>query len=183
VERPVETHYEPGQVLDLLGPVGSFYRYQRSLRHMLLLAYDTPPTPLLAMIPLLIANQTSITLVLLGDAQRYDTRHLPPLVEVIHGGADLEWENQVMGIGLADQVFAVVRPDDEMRRFGELWKLFSGLRADMRKYYFFGVFQSVLPCGAGACSACMLRTKAGTMLVCTDGPALDLSTLALGAEI
>jgi hypothetical protein len=85
-----------------------------------------------------------------------------------------------MSIGLADQVFAVVRPDDEMRRFGELWRLFSQLRADMRKNYLFGVFQSVLPCGAGACSACMLRTRERTVLVCTDGPSLDLSALALG---
>ena len=183
IERPVDTHYEPGEVLNVLGPAGTYYRYQRNLRHMLLLAYDTPPTPLLAMVPMLLANQTSITLALLGDARRYDTRHLPPEVEVIHGAGGMEWENQVMTVGLADQVFAVVRPDDELRRFGELWKLFSDLRSDLRKYYLFGVFQSVILCGAGACSACMLRTKSGTLLTCLEGPALDLSQLVLSVPV
>jgi hypothetical protein len=179
VERPGDERYEPGEVLDVLGPVGKYYMYRRSLRHVLLLAYDTMPTALLAMIPLLLNNQTSVTLALLGDARWYETTHLPPQVEVLHGGGNLEWENQVMTVGLADQVFAVVRPDDELRRFGELWTLFNSLRADLPKYYLFGVFQSVLPCGAGACSACMLRMKETTALICIDGPAFDLAQVEL----
>jgi hypothetical protein len=120
IERPADVRYEPGEIVSVLGPVGSYFRFRRSLRHMLLLAYDTPPTPLLSMIPMLISNQTSITLVLLGQASSYKTEHLPPQVEVIHGSADLQWEDRVMVVGLADQVFVVVRPDDELRRFGEI---------------------------------------------------------------
>jgi hypothetical protein len=179
IERPGHFKYEPGEFVSVLGPVGSFFRFRRSLRHVLLLAYDTPPTPLLAMIPLLLANQTNITLVLLGEAAAYQTAHLPAQVEVVHGGADLDWEERVMTVGLADQVFCVVRPDDELRRFGELWRLFNELRNGITKHYLFGVFQAIQPCGAGACQACMVRLKQGTALACIDGPTLDLSQVSL----
>ncbi|MBZ0298325.1 MAG: hypothetical protein K8J31_01215 [Anaerolineae bacterium] len=179
VERPGHIKYEPGEFISVLGPVGSFFRFRRSLRHVLLIAYDTPPTPLLSMIPLLIANQTSLTLVLLGEAAAYQTDHLAGQVEVIHGGADLEWEHRIMTVGLADQVFAVARPDDEIRRFGDIWRMFAELRADIRKNYLFGVFQSIQPCGAGVCQACMIRLKQGTALTCVEGPTLDLSQVQL----
>lgn len=179
IERPGHIKYEPGDFVSVLGPVGAFFRFRRSLRHVLLMAYDTAPTPLMAMIPLLIANQTSITLVLLGDASTYQTAHLPGQVEVIHGSATLEWEERVMTVGLADQVFAIVRPDDEIRRFGEIYRMFADLRADIRKNYLFGVFQSIQPCGAGACQACMIRLKQGTALTCMDGPTMDLSQVQL----
>ncbi len=179
IERPSDIRYEPGEIVNVLGPVGAFFRFRRSLRHILLLAYDTPPTPLLSMLPLILANKTSVTLVLLGQATAYKTEHLPPQVEVIHGNADLEWDDRVMVVGLADQVFAVVRPDDELRRFGEIWQMFSELRADVRKQYLFGVFQSIQPCGAGACHACMVRMVEGTVLACSDGPTLDLAMVKL----
>ena len=64
-------------------------------------------------------------------------------------------------------------------RFGEIWRLFNELRADIPKNYLFGVFQPVLPCGVGGCHACMVRMKQGMRLVCTEGPAFDLSQVAL----
>jgi NAD(P)H-flavin reductase len=179
VERPNNVRYEPGDIVNVLGPVGSFFRFRRSLRHVLLLAYDTPPTPMLSMIPLLTANQTGITLALLGTASAYKTEHLPPEVEVVHGTADLEWENRVMTVGLADQVFATVHPDDEIMRFSKIWHMFSELRANIPKNYLFGVFQPVQPCGIAACYACMIQMKQGTALACTDGPTIDLSMVRL----
>jgi NAD(P)H-flavin reductase len=180
IERSGEQRYEPGQPVKLLGPVGSPFRFRRSLRHILLLAYDTAPTILLPVIPLLLANNTSITLALLGSAAEYDTKHLSPEVEIVHGDPDLNWPGRVMTVGLADQVFAVVAPDDELLRFGKLWSLFTDLRADVPKNYLFGVFAPVQPCGAGACGACMIRMKeGGSKLNCMDGPALDLSQVVL----
>ncbi|MBZ0291684.1 MAG: hypothetical protein K8L99_03870 [Anaerolineae bacterium] len=179
VERPREIHYEPGSEISVFGPIGDWYRFRRTLRHVLLLAYDTPPTPLLSMIPMLLANQTSVTLVLNGSAITYDTRHLSPEVEVVHGDADLNWPNRVMMLGLADQVFAVVRPDDEILRFAKIWQVFEASRAEIPRNYLFGVFNPVLPCGAGACQACMIRLKQGVALTCMDGPAIDLSQVML----
>jgi NAD(P)H-flavin reductase len=179
VERPLQERYEPGQPLNILGPVGKPYQFRRTLRHVLLMAYATPPTPLLAMLPLLIANRTSITLVLAGDAARYKTAHLPPEVEIVHGDDELFWEGRVMTVGLADQVFVVVRPDDELRRFGQVYAMFSELRANISKNYLFGVFTSQPACGAGACQVCVLRLQKGSMLTCLEGPAVDLWQVSL----
>jgi NAD(P)H-flavin reductase len=185
IERPADLRYEPGTVVNLIGTVGQPFRFRRTLRSVLLLAYNAEPTPLLFTIPALLANNVNVTLLLLGT--NYDTHHLPPEVEVIQGEvktgapvAKLNWPNRVTTIGWADQVFATVGPQDEMAFFGEIWTLFSELRADVPANYLFGVFRPPLPCGVGACSACMVKLKENAMsLMCTEGPALDLTKVSL----
>ncbi len=187
IERPASYRYEPGQVASVLGYVGEPYRYRRTLRNVLLLAYDAPPTPLLMSMAWLLGNKVSVTLVLLGSATEYKTEHLPPEVEVIKGvngkAADqkavLTWPNAVLTAGWADQIFAVVAQDDEMLRFGRIWALFSELRADIPKNYLFGVFQPVQPCGVGACQACYVQTQEGLTPICIGGPAIDLTLVKL----
>jgi hypothetical protein len=187
VERPAAFRYEPGQVVSVLGLVGEPYRYRKTLRNVLLLAYDTPPTPLLMSITWLLNNKISVTLVLLGSAIGYKTEHLPPEVEIIkgkNGKADdykeaLTWPNAVLTAGWADQIFAVVAQDDEMLRFKRIWSLFGELRADIPKNYLFGVFQPVQPCGVGACQACYVQTQQGLTSICVEGPSLDLALVKL----
>jgi len=183
VERPMSETYAPGQVINVLGLIGQPYRFRRTLRNVMLLAYDTPPTPLLMTIPWLLTNGIAVTLVLLGTARAYSTEHLSPEVEIVLGSDDvadlLTWDNQVMTIGWADQVFSTVAEDDEPARFGEILRRFQELRADVPKNYLFGVFRPVIPCGAGACHACMISTIDGTLLTCTDGPAYDLTQTVL----
>jgi hypothetical protein len=180
VERPGNIRYEPGQVVNLFGPLGEPYRYRKTLRNVLLIAYDTPPTPLTMSISSLVSNQVSVSLVLAGLAARYPTQNLPPQTEILIADHDLNWPNRVMTVGWADQVFVVVPPHEELASFSRVWKLFNELRADIPKAYIFGVFQPVQPCGIGACQACMIALHGHeTCFVCTDGPALDLSTVAL----
>lgn len=182
VERPAGIAYEPGrQIVNVLGPVGQPFRFRKTLRNVLLIAYDSPPTPLLMIIPALLSNSISVTLVLLGSTQRYSTRHLPAEVEVIRGSSDTElaWANQVMTIGWADQVFAVVGHKDEQGQFKQLWDLFGKLRNEIPKQYLFGVYQPTLPCGEGACDSCMIRSSEGYHLVCAEGPAFDLASMLL----
>jgi hypothetical protein len=180
VERPGSLRYEPGQVVSLLGLVGQPYRYKRTLRNVLLLAYDAAPTPLIMSIQWLIANKVSVTMVLSGKATDYPAAHLPKEVEIIHADDTLQWANRVMTIGWADQVFAVTSQDDELGRFAYIYRLFRELRAELPKSYLFGVFQPVQPCGNGACQACMIPLQQQeTSLICLEGPALDLTTVAL----
>jgi hypothetical protein len=120
-----------------------------------------------------------VTLVLLGTALDYTTHHLPPEIEVVQGEADINWPNQVMTVGWADQVFVVVAPDDENLRFARVLDTFRQRRADVPQNYLFGVFQPVVACGAGACQVCMVRTLDGTRLACTEGPAFDLTKVVL----
>ena len=184
VERPVSARYEPGTVVSLIGAVGQPFRFRRTLRSVLLIAYESEPTPLLLTIPALLSNNVNVTLLLLGTD--YDTQHLPPEVEVIQGEvgegeptAKINWANRVTTIGWADQVFVTVPEDDEQTYFREIWALFSELRADIPSSYLFGVFRPPLPCGVGACASCMVKLHGShTALVCSEGPALDLTKVA-----
>lgn len=177
VERPMERRYEPSTQVSVLGIIGQPFRYRRTLRSVLLLAVDTAPSSLLLAIPALLANYVSVTLVLLGSAAGYKTAHLAPEVEVILGDGNLNWANRVTTVGWADQVFVAVDPSDESACFSRVLELFRTLRADLPTNYLFGVFQPPLPCGVGACSACMIRLKSVTALACEDGPAFDLLDL------
>ncbi|MCA0457871.1 MAG: hypothetical protein LCI00_28150 [Chloroflexi bacterium] len=178
VERPGSITYEPGQVVSLLGAVGQPFRYKRTLRNVLLIADDTAPSPLVMSIPWLISNRVSVTLVLAGQANQYPTNKLPPELEVIHANDDLSWQNMVMTVGWADQVFVVVKGDDEMRRMTRVWERFKNLRASVDKQYLFAVMQPPQPCGVGACGGCLLTLREGEVCtICTQGPAIDMTSI------
>ncbi len=182
VERPQSEVYDVGQIISLVGLVGQPFRFRRTLRNVLLVAYDTSPTPLLMTIPWLLGNKIGVTLVLLGTGSDYDTTHLPPEVEIVHGLDEtdaLVWDNQVMSMGWADQIFVVVNEFDELKHFRQVLDKFRDLRAEIPKNYLFGVFRPVLPCGAGACQACLLTTRNGTATTCIEGPAFDLTQIVL----
>ncbi len=182
VERPFTHRYRPQQEISIMGPIGQPYRFRKSLRNVLLVAYDTPPFPLTIMIGQLIHNKISVTLVLIGEAQNYQTDHLSPEVEVIHGNEQLEWADQVMTLGWADQIFVVVKQDDELSRFAQFMNRVRELRNDIPKNYIFGVFQPLLPCGVGACGACMVRIGKELLTSCTKGPTFDLTQVKLPGE-
>lgn len=174
VERPAHERYEPGATVTLLAPVGKPFRFRKTLRTVLLMAYNCEPTPLLMTVPALLANRVGVTLLLLGSAVEYGTAHLPAEVEVLKGDADLNWANRVTTVGWADQVMVVVATDNEASRFRQVWELFRELRADIPENYLFAVSQAPLPCGVGACAACMIKVKGGTHTFCTDGAAIDM---------
>ncbi|RMF81542.1 MAG: hypothetical protein D6737_04690 [Chloroflexi bacterium] len=179
VERPNSTVYQPGQTVSLLAPMGKPFGFRRVLRNVLLIAYDTPPTPLLMPIEWLLVNDVSVTLLLLGEAAEYDTAHLQEEVEIITGDSDMNWDGRVTTVGWADQVFVVVAQDDELGRFRAVRDLFHALQADVPKKYLWGVFTPIAPCGVGACMACIVRIQGGNTLICKDGPALDLEMVKL----
>lgn len=181
VERPGNIRYTPGAIVSVMAPVGSPFRFRKTLRSILLLAYDCEPTPLMMTVPALLANKVSVTLLLLGTAKNYSTEHLPPEVEILRGEGDsLNWQNRVTTIGWADQVLITVAPEDEDAHFRTMWQLFSDLRADIPPNYLFAVHNPPLPCGVGACSACTLKIHNSTALVCVDGPAVDMTKASLG---
>lgn len=179
IERPFTHKYRAQQQVSVIGPIGQPYRFRKSLRNVLLVAYDTAPLPLTIMIKQLLHNKISVTLVLLGEAQNYKTTHIAPEVEVIHGDDSLQWADQVMTLGWADQIFVVVKQDDELMRFGEFMRRVNDLRNAVPKNYIFGVFQPLLPCGVGACGACMMRFDGDLVTSCTKGPTFDLTQVKL----
>jgi NAD(P)H-flavin reductase len=176
VERPIDESYQPGETVSVLGPIGSPFKFRRTLRNALLIAFDTPPTPLLMTLPWLVANKVSVTLALCGkNAIDYSVKHLPAEIEIIHGGDDFNWANQVMNFGWADQILVTVRQDDELTRLHTVFTRIYERRHEIPKNFLFGVMQPTLACGSGACMACMMRTETGMSLICVDGPAYDLT--------
>ncbi len=179
IELPAREQFAPGQLLSLIGPVGQPFRFRQKLRNILLITYHSPPTPLLLMLPYLLERQVSVTMVLMGSARQYGTDHLPSEVEIIVAEDNLTWNDMVMTLGWADQVFAAVGPGDELSHFADIMRLMRDRRNEVPVNYAFGVLQRPLPCGVGACHACMLNLRGSQKLQCLDGPAFDLTTLRL----
>jgi hypothetical protein len=174
VERPARETYQPGQPVSVIGPVGRALRMKKP-RNVLFVGLETEPTPLLFALPDLLLLRASVTLLLLGAAARYATDHLPAEIEIITGDADYNWHNRITTIGWADQIFAVGRIDDDGgERFRRWWELLRTLRADIPDQFAYAYVLQPLPCGTGACQACMVRTRSGVVTTCTDGACLDL---------
>ena len=179
VEQPADEHFVPGQLLSILGPISKPLRFRQKLRNLLLLAYETAPTPLLMMLQPLLEQGTSLTMVTMGAARDYDCAHLPEEVEIIQAGDDHNWHDMVMTLGWADQVFVLVGAGPELTQFAEVMRLIRDRRSDVPVNMIFGVFQRLLPCGVGACQACLLPMRGKAKLQCLDGPAFDLTQLRL----
>ncbi|MCC6564852.1 MAG: hypothetical protein IT298_03745 [Chloroflexi bacterium] len=178
IERPLTETYDVGQTVSAIGPAGDHFKFRKGIRHVLLIAYDCPPTPLIMVMPWLIRNNIAVTLVLIGSAVNYEIHHLPPEVEVIEGDDELNWPNQVVTVGESDQVFVCAAPDDERYRFSRILTKFRERRNQLPKNYLFGVFQG-FACGLGMCDVCAVRSLEGLKLACRKGPAFDLATLHL----
>jgi hypothetical protein len=60
-----------------------------------------------------------------------------------------------------------------------LWQACRDARHAVPEGFLHGVFDLPLPCGIGACMACMVRGKRDHRLVCIDGAAFDLAQVKL----
>ena len=179
VEQPISSQWQPGQLLSVIGPIGNPARFRRKLRNILLIAMDTAPGPLLMALPTLLANNSSVTMVLMGAARGYETSHLPEEIEITHAEDDLTWQDMVMTLGWADQAFALAAPGAEQDSFSALMRLVRERRHDVPANAIFGIFRRDMPCGVGACFACAIRDGNVMNLLCLDGPAFDLARLIL----
>lgn len=180
IERPARDHYMPGQIVTLLGPVGAPFPMRPGLHNLLLLAQDTPPTPLILLASLAIRSQIEVTLVLGGTATEYPLEALPPEVEVLTGTIEEGWPNQVTTVGWADQVIAVVDPRYREQLYAALLARIHALRAEVPRQYVLGIFDLPMPCGTGACQGCAVSCREKDRLVCVDGPAIDLQDVNFG---
>ena len=99
VERPLSEKYDLGQTVSIIGVAGDHFRFRKGVRNILLIAYDCAPTPMLMILPWLIRNNIAATLVLLGEATKYETQHLPPEIEVIEGNGEHYMAGTYQGMG------------------------------------------------------------------------------------
>ena len=172
--------FSPGQVVDLIGPVGESLPWiGGGNKHLLLIALETIPTPLLMLAQEAVAQTAEVAFVMLGSAIEYPFEGIPAAVEVITGEEHDKWDDREATINWADQIFAVVDQALWLDHFSNLFHLVRKIKGKVSTNFMFGVFNLPLPCGTGACTACMIRCKTGTKLTCKQGPAVDLTEVQL----
>lgn len=174
VERPITQSYYPGQVINLLGPVGKPIPVREAARTLLLIAYESAPTSLLLLAQNALAKGVSVALALLGSAVHYPLEALPQEIEIMRGDDKGNWSNQQQTLRWADQVVAVAPPPFDMDYYARLLDTLRQIRVEIPDGYVFGLIQPPLPCGVGACHACMVRYQKEDVPACQEGPAFDL---------
>ena len=175
VERPLHEQYNPGDEVNLLGPIGSPFLLKPAIRNLLLIAYDYPPTRLMSLVVQAIRQNMSVVLVLTASAQDYPLTNLPAVVEVITTPNETEWANQADTLKWADQVYAVTSSVFCEEYYAALWQATKEARRAVPESFLQGIYPLTLPCGTGACMACLVRRKGADHLACVQGPCFDLS--------
>jgi len=170
--------YAPGQVVSILAPLGHPVPLRPHLTHLLMIAEDTMPTPLIWLARTLIARGVAVTLVLGGLALEYPLELLPPEVEILRGDSDWKWPDQIDTLSWADQVIALAPSYAQMTAYEGLYYTIAQVhQRNIPDGYILGLFYQRLACGAGACQACQIATHHGDRLICADGPAFDLKEI------
>ncbi len=174
---------QPGDTLDVIGPLGRGFPLPKSVRHLLLVS-DTPAIgPLLGQMDRAVAAGSAVTLALGGSraSTLYPVAALPPAVEFQAATLDgslgyrgpvtdllpdlLRWADLTCLVGTIPFYRAV---------YGQMVQV--RLRAEANFLYGL-VTDSPLACGVGACLSCTVTTVNGPKLSCVDGPVFDLTEL------
>lgn len=172
-----------GDVLDLFGPLGTPFALGGTQRHLLAVAEGTH---IAALVPLLDeATAAGAEVVLLAGAeaaeQHLPLHYLPEAVEVNRATAEGDAGVTAATVALAppyldwaDAVFAA-GPDALFVALREALRAHRGVRTPPAHVQ---VWRPI-PCGYGACRGCIVETRRGQALACTDGPVFALNDLVL----
>ncbi|HRE47313.1 MAG TPA: hypothetical protein PLD47_06260 [Aggregatilineales bacterium] len=180
IERPTHHLYAPGQIVSLLGPVGKALPIGDTVRALLLIAYETTPAALLMAAAQVIERGGAVALALIGRAAAYPVEALPPEIEIIRAADDVRWTERDRMITWAEQIIAVAPPVYDLPAYTRLFDHVKRIRIEPAADYLYGVFHHAMPCGVGACQACLVGLKGGReALACVDGPAFDLTDVRL----
>jgi dihydroorotate dehydrogenase electron transfer subunit len=170
---------QPGDEIDLLGPLGNGYSIHTASRNLLLVAGGIGITPLYFLTHEASSRGYSVTLLLGAPTadQLYPRHLLPPQANLIiatedgtsgfHGKVTdlipkyIEW---------ADQIFAC-GPTAMYRDMANKYHPFLKdkpvqVSLEMR-----------MGCGLGVCYGCTVKTKSGLKQVCRDGPVFELEDI------
>jgi dihydroorotate dehydrogenase electron transfer subunit len=177
---------QPGDTLDVIGPLGTGFPLPKHIKNLLLVGDGQAIEPLLGQMKRAIDAGISVTLALGGSrvSGLYPVTALPPAVEFQAATLDgslghrvpvidlvpdlLNWADMVCAVGSASLYRALQAQSEKIR-----------LRTPAG--YLFGLVTPYqMGCGVGACMSCTLETGPGLRLVCTDGPVFDLTLLEFG---
>lgn len=176
VELPLGKEYAPGQYVNLIGPLGKPIPLRETMRALLLVAIDATPASFLLLASTALARGMSVTLALIGGAQHYALEMLPPEVEINRAESLAAWDQCEQALKWADQVVAVAPPPYDTEHYTQLMDACLTARMEIPEGFCYGLFQPPMPCGIGACSACLISCKGEDVPACLEGPAFDLVT-------
>lgn len=175
---------QPGDRLDVIGPLGIGFPLAKTARNLLLVSDSPAIGPLLGQMERAVAAGAAVTLALGASraAALYPVTALPPVVEfqaatldgsLGHRGAVAEllwpdllrWPDLVCAVG-SMALYRTLRQQMEQVRFRAEPNFLYGL-----------ITAGLMGCGVGACLSCALGTANGSKLACVDGPVFDLAEL------
>jgi len=179
---------QPGDTLDVIGPLGTGFPLPTHIRNLLLVSDGQAIDPLLGQMSRAIDAGISVTLALGGSraSTLYPVATLPPMVELQAATLDgslghrgwvidllphlLGWADVVCAVG-SRSLYRALQTQVEKIRFRAETNTLFGLIAPYP-----------MACGVGACMGCTVETKAGLKLSCIDGPVFDLTGMELMDE-
>ncbi len=176
-ERPAGQTFAIGQVVSLLGPVGKPIPLRETTRTVLLIAYEATPASLLMLAEAALKQGAAATLALIGAALHYPLEALPEELEIVRGDDHGSWPDQPETLKWAEQIFAVAPPPFEVGAYAQLLDRIREARLEVPPQHVFGLFQPPMPCGVGACQACLVRCGGEEVAACIEGPAFDLLSM------
>jgi len=160
VLQPEGASWQPGEELDLLGPVGHGFRPSSSCRRWLLASLGVNPDVMLPLMNTGIDRGASVAM--WADSP---LPTLPPQAEV---PSDLEpaldWADYV-GLALTPEWLEANAPHASI------------LRAAHRPLLAEALVILPMPCGTGICSACSIGSGHKALRACIDGPVVALEDL------
>lgn len=176
IERPDVKQFIPGQEVSLLGPIGRAIPVPEATRQLLLIAHDAAPTALLYLAHEMLEKRAAVTLILTGSATRYGLVDLPPSLEVFRYPETEQWTDRAALLKWAGQIVVLAAYPHQQDIYGRLNSEIRQARMDFPPNFAHALYYPPMPCGVGACQACMVKVKGEDQLACTDGPSFDLGT-------
>jgi len=177
-----------GDILDLLGPLGTSFVVARSTKNLLLVAGATGIAPMRVLAEQE-AVRRNVTLVMGGRTVQYlwPSRLLPPGVEYVTTTDDgsfgirgrvtdalprlLEWADQLCACGPWPMLAALGRMRDEAARASAV---FPGRQTLLDAEI---AVEQHMGCAMGVCRACVVVTAGGNARVCREGPVFALGDM------
>ena len=165
---------QPGDKLDVFGPLGNGFTVHPDSRNLLLVAGGMGIAPLMFLADRAVAEGRDVVTLLYGTANR-DRYYVPSGVTEVAATEDgsVGYQGMVTElisqyVGRADQMFACgpLPMYRDMATMPELKNKPVQVSLEMR-----------MGCGFGVCYSCTIRTVNGLKQVCKDGPVFELNEI------
>jgi len=171
------SHLRPGDLADILGPLGRPFELHKSTRHLLLVSGGVGIVPLVALAEDSLRKGISVTLLAGFRAANkvFPASRLPAELEYVLATDD----GSIGHHGLVTSLIAEYLPwADELCACGPapMLRALSSLERP-RRFPIQVAMEERMGCAMGVCLGCVVPTRSGLQRVCRDGPVFPLEDL------